>query len=356
MLTINTPQARDNSSVSDVLYDLQATHTRRSPVFVVGCARSGTSVTCRMLRRYLKVSFGTESQFILRYNRRLGDYGDLHDDRNVRRLIEDISRERFFVRSRRNWGFVFNPARACASLHGRTYSDVLHTIFHQLAEHNGMVRWGDKTPQYNEDLGALQELFPDAQFIHVVRDGRDVALSIQRTNFGAKNACEAAADWSRAIHAIDAFSHRVPPDRFFELRYEHLISRPADTMVALAGFLGIDDADGALETFIRTNIGKDIRQNNAGKWRRGLPARDVERFEGIAGDTLARTGYELAFKGLARPVSARERAYWRLRGRAARLVRTGYWKDNAYKLALRLRRRLPPVLRGTNASAQQDAI
>ena len=57
--------------MSDVRYDLQVTHTRRSPVFVIGYARSGTSLTCQLLRRFLKVSFGTESQFIVRYHRRL---------------------------------------------------------------------------------------------------------------------------------------------------------------------------------------------------------------------------------------------------------------------------------------------
>ena len=57
--------------MSDVLHDLHVTHTRRSPVYVIGYPRSGTSLTCRLLRRYLKVSFDTESQFIVRYYRRL---------------------------------------------------------------------------------------------------------------------------------------------------------------------------------------------------------------------------------------------------------------------------------------------
>ena len=98
-------------------------------------------------------------------------------------MIKDISAERFFARSQRNWGFVFDPTKAFSEMAERTYSGVLDAIFRQLAEHNGMVRWGDKTPQYNDDLSLLRDLFPDAQFVHIVRDGRDVTLSIRQDSF-----------------------------------------------------------------------------------------------------------------------------------------------------------------------------
>lgn len=73
--------------MSDLLHDLQVMHTRLAPVHVIGYPRSGRSLTCRLLRRYLKVSFGTESQFVVRYSRRLRRYGDFNDDSNLRRLI-----------------------------------------------------------------------------------------------------------------------------------------------------------------------------------------------------------------------------------------------------------------------------
>jgi hypothetical protein len=230
--------------MSDVLYDLQATHTRQSPVYVIGYPRSGTSLVCRLLRRYLKVSFGTESQFIVRYHRRLRFYGDLNDDANLRGLIKDLSAERFFARSQRNWGFVFDPARALSEVDERSYSGVLRAVFQQLAEHNGMVRWGDKTPEYNDHLSLLRSLFPDAQFMHIVRDGRDVALSIRKIHFGPKSAFETASQWTGAIRKIRAFADEMPPDRFFEVRYEDLIRQPAGTLEAVPDFLGIDDRSG----------------------------------------------------------------------------------------------------------------
>jgi sulfotransferase family protein len=330
---------------SDVIYDLRARHTRTTPVFVIGYARSGTSLLCRLLRRYLKVSFGTESQFIIRYLHELSRYGDLHQDDNVRRLIADIATERFFVRSRKNWGFAFDCDKAFLALEARTYSSVLDAIFGQLAEHNQMGRWGDKTPQYNNHLELLRNLFRDAQFIHVVRDGRDVALSIRQTSFGPTNACATGVEWTCALRQIERFSRELPANQFFEVFYEDLITRPAEGMAALAEYLGIDDSDGLLGAYVREHIGGEVRSDNHGKWRHELQPRDVERFEAVAGTMLAHLGYELAFRGNARAVSQREQLYWWMRGRAARLIRPAAWSDNWYKLSLRARTVLPRALR-----------
>lgn len=77
---------------------LDIVHARVNPVFVIGHARSGTSILTKLLRQHFRISFGTESQFIIRYHDRLVAYGDLQVDSHVRRLIEDISRERCFER------------------------------------------------------------------------------------------------------------------------------------------------------------------------------------------------------------------------------------------------------------------
>ena len=130
-----------------------ARHTRFSPVFVLGHVRSGTSLMCRLLLDHLGVNFGTESQFIVRYHQKLQRYGDLADDGNLRRLLHDISQERFFFRTRQNFGFALDVERAARAVGPeRTYSNVLRAIFGQFAETQGHVRWGDKTPRYSLHL------------------------------------------------------------------------------------------------------------------------------------------------------------------------------------------------------------
>jgi len=84
---------------------VEVVHGSQVPVLVLGHARSGTSVFIRMLRKYLRIAFGTESQFIIRYHSRISKYGDLTKDANVRRLIGDLYRERWFERCQRRLGF-----------------------------------------------------------------------------------------------------------------------------------------------------------------------------------------------------------------------------------------------------------
>ena len=320
--------------MSDVLYHLHATHRRTSPVFVIGYARSGTSLLCRLMRRYLKVSFGTESQFILRYRDLLPSYGDLTIGANARRLLRDIGTERFFARTEHNWGFRYDPEAAFASLAGRTYRDVLEAIFGQLAAHNGMVRWGDKTPSYNQDLAALAAIFPDAQFVHAVRDGRDVALSIKQTSFGPKNACECAQDWSRTQQAIRAFAATLPPGQFHEVRYEDLTTRPLETLCDLGAFLGVGVNDAVIAA-MRSGLAADVRSGNSRKFQHAMHPRDLERFEGVAGRALENAGYPLVLQGHARRIGHIERWSWRMHGRAVRLSRRDALRDTAYRLRLR---------------------
>src|SRR5687768_4954339 len=99
---------------------------------------------CRLLLDHLGVNFGTESQFIVRYHQRLARYGDLRDERRMRVLLEDLSRERFFARTRQNFGFVFDIDRAMQSIESPSYPSVLRAIFAQFADSQGKVRWGDK--------------------------------------------------------------------------------------------------------------------------------------------------------------------------------------------------------------------
>jgi hypothetical protein len=320
--------------MSDVLYDLHAEHHRTNPVFVIGYARSGTSLVCRLMRRYLKVSFGTESQFILRYLGLLPAYGDLAVDANVRRLLEDIGGERFFARSLNNWGFRYDPARAFDELRGRTFRHVLDAVFGQLASHNGMVRWGDKTPSYNDNLFALYQLFPDALFIHAVRDGRDVALSIRQTSFGPKNACECAQHWAHTQQTIRNFAAALPPDQFHQVRYEDLTANPLETMQSLGAFLGVE-VDGAVVSAMCTGLPSDVRAGNTGKWQRTMQPRELERFEGVAAHSLVAAGYPLGLQGHARRIGPVERWSWRVHGHAIRLARGDAWRDSMYRLGLR---------------------
>lgn len=339
-----------------------AEHTRFDPVFVLGFPRSGTSLMCRLLLDHLGVNFGTESQFIIRYYKRLHRYGDLRDDRCLRWLFDEIGRERFFRRTRRNFGFAFDVDRAMRSIESRTYAGVLRAIFGQFACEKGLSRWGDKTPEYSRHLPVLRELFPTAQYVHVVRDGRDVALSAFNTGFGPKSAYEAALRWSEQVRAITTFGAGLPAKDFLTIRYEDLLRDPAAELTTLGGFLGIANHAPLIEG-MAARLRAQVRGDNAGKSNHLLSVRETECFEACAFDVLDRYDYALRFRRRGSRITLAEAACWRARGMWRRIVNKRYWADNWYKLQLRGRqaalafRRPPHVTRSEPlADARRSAV
>ena len=310
-------------------------HTRFCPVFVLGCARSGTSLTCRLLLDHLGVNFGTESQFIIRYSRRLRYYGDLRVGANMRRLLNDISRERFFARTRHNFGFVFDIDRALLSVSEPTYAGALSAVFEQFAKTKGLPRWGDKTPEYNRHLNVLAGLFPVAQFVHVVRDPRDVATSYFKAGFGPKSAYEAAVHWRDAVTRVRTFGAAVSREQFLELRYEDLLDDPSSTLGRVASFLGITN-HAELVAGIAERLRVQVRSGNSNKWRAGLDRRDLACIETVARAAMSELAYVPVTSDASR-IGPLERARWRAQGLWRRVVDRRYWADTLYRLGVRVR-------------------
>ncbi len=313
---------------------MQVNHRSRAPVMILGHGRSGTSILSRLFRNYLGVAFGTESQFIVRYFRMLGRYGDLHDDRNLSRLVRHITTERWFRRSRK-FGFETTPEAILEDVRERTYRGVLDAVFLQLAKQLGMARWGDKAPDYALDLDVIGGLFPDAQYVHIVRDGRDVALSVMEMPWGANNLFTAAVRWKQSVRLIDDFLARLPERQRLTITYEGLLSDPVGTFSQIIPFLDIDDSDGALLRHVSDHLPGDLNRANFDKWRSRFSPTERARFERVAGDLLREHGYETATdKVWSRPPVVR-RAFWACHGKACQWARPGHWRDNVYKVRLR---------------------
>jgi hypothetical protein len=103
---------------------------------------------------------------------------------------------------------------------------------------SGKARWAEKDPTYTLLLGFIEELFPDALYVHLLRDGHDVVASF-RDRWGYRSAARAArTEWARYVEAARALSRRIGPDRFIELRYEQLVADPEAQARRLFDFLG----------------------------------------------------------------------------------------------------------------------
>ncbi len=312
-------------------------HNNTSPVMIVGHGSSGTSILTRLMRDYLGVAFGTESQFIVHYYRRLHRYGSLDNDANLRRLVGDILGERWFARSRKFGGFAPSLDATLADVRQRTYRGVLDAVFGQLAKHLGTTRWGDKTPEYTHDLAVIGELFPDAKYIHMLRDGRDVALSVMGRYWGAKNAFTAAQEWKEAVGQVDDFLVSIPDEQKLVITYEGMLSKPVEAFAQMIDFLEIDNRDNKLLDAVSESIAADLMRTNYDKWRTKMSPADRRRFERVAADTLAHHGYETMIEEDANEPSALSRCYWWCDNKLRKWTYARYWQDNLYKAALRTR-------------------
>lgn len=263
-----------------------------APIFLTGFARSGTTWVNRLMLDYFDAGFVNEGQFIIGFGRRIRRYGDLAIAGNRERLVRDLAKDRFFSILSSNYKVDMDWNRISGS--AGTFAEVVKDILSQIAEQTGKRRIGSKYPVFGRHLDLLNELFPDCRVIHVVRDGRDCALSHKHVTWGHQNTYSAAAHW-RAYIRMTRHSAKAMADRYLEVRYEDLLLEPQATMRTLERFI-----TGTLEYEITKRFVEDgrlLKTDRAGRWRRDMPTRDQAIFEAVAGDTLKRCGYPLT--GLA---------------------------------------------------------
>jgi hypothetical protein len=202
---------------------------------------------------------------------------------------------------------------------------VLESVYLAYADHRGKRRWGDKTPQYVRIMPLLHELFPRARFVHIVRDGRDVALSYLSVPWGPRDIWTAARKWRRDVSAGREAGAALGPDRYLEITYERLVADPRGTLEEVGAFAELPfdeamlqhhrDADRRLEAPAdETRFhAASTRAVTSGlrDWRSQMSADRVLAFEAVAGPLLSELGYERRHPQV--PVGSRLRAGVRMR-------------------------------------------
>src|SRR5262249_12607901 len=128
-----------------------------------------------------------------------------------------------------------------------TYAALVHAIGLAYARQQGTAWWGDKTPMYIEHLELLHSLFPAARMIYIVRDGRDVALSLMRESWGPSNAFVCAEQWRRENEPRPIVAELKSKGLLYQLRYEDLLADPARVLGDIMAFLGIASTPATLD-------------------------------------------------------------------------------------------------------------
>ncbi len=303
------------------------------PVFIVGAPRSGTTLLQYMLRAHPSLSLPTgESHFFVPLLRNLDQFGDLNTLQAKRAVLEAMYRQSANFLDTDLHGIRFEIPSLAEKLQidgCHTMPTIIARLFELNAEGEGKVRWGDKTPYYVFHMQLLQQFYPNAQFIHLIRDGRDVALSLfaRRDDFRVYNAYVAGKYWVQYVDSGREQGRILGPLRYLEVKYEDLISNPKIALQKICGFLCEEYSDSLLDYQRAQEAGKTplvsqpLQATNTDKWRESMSARQIARFEAAAHETLIANGYKLATNG--KPLSILERIAFRLHNKTLSTWRKG---------------------------------
>jgi hypothetical protein len=314
------------------------------PLIVLGVSRSGTTLLRVVLDRSPGIAIPDESFFVPLLARRHGRTLD------VERFLDDVAR----IPTIRDWGLSSGDVAPRLEA-GMPTGGAIAAIFEAYADRAGKPRWGDKTPMYMRHLPLLERLFPDARYVHLLRDGRDAALSFlempqgtfTRTWAHPRTVGRFACLWRKEVKAARALGRRVGTGRYHEVRYEALVSRPEHVVREICAFAEIPfhpamfDYAGAVDVSAKPHQQRLLRPPTTGvrSWREDMSAADTAAFERVAGDLLEELGYEVVSSdrggmstALAKGAYGARLAAWN--ASASAIQRSPLWRRRHPRLAL----------------------
>lgn len=290
-----------------------------APIFIGGCDRSGTTLLGSILGSHPACVVTPESPFKTEVIARLRGTGE----GTGKAALEAIgSHWRFKI-----WGHPLPEG-----LSPGTYAEALSALVASYAVAHGRppdARWVDHTPNNVRYAPTLLALFPDARFIHIVRDGRAVAASVIPLDWGTSTTYFAAPWWVERVAYGLAAESSLGPERVMRVRYEDLVTQPEATIRRVLAFAGLDPdpavfgtPQGVRPTYTVQQhelIGSPVDPSRVNAYRSKLSGRDLEVFEWSTKEFLTLLGYEQEFGTRAAPPTRSERAAAMARELVARL-------------------------------------
>jgi hypothetical protein len=281
------------------------------PVFVGGHPRSGTTLLGAMIGAHSSCVCTPESQFKTRALRHASVEQNGRID--IAAAVNVIKQEwRFNI-----WGLDLQNM-PYAEIH--SYPELILWIVREYGEKSGKRNaglWVDHTPSNVKNADALIGLFPQAKFIHIVRDGRGVAASIIPLDWGANTIDSAARSWSKRLSQYLHIESRLGDERIMRVGFEDLVRNPEATMKRICRFLCIDFQPEMVQgggftvpTYTAKQhalVGKPPDAGEADAWEKALRPREVEIFENLAGEMLSSLGYPLRYGGNALKMTMKEK-------------------------------------------------
>lgn len=287
-------------------------------IFVIGNPRSGTTLLRLILDSHSLISIPPECGFVVWLSKQYGKWmkDDLSSVAMRMRFVSDLLACRKFETWKLDGQAI---ARVIEQEQPINYSELCAAVYLEFARstHKSKIRfWGDKNNFHIHHLDLLAALFPQARFLHIVRDGRDVACSYREVMASMSDspyfpklpvdAAAVASEWSNNVLKVDKFLLKLPENQVRTISYEDLVERPDDTIRGVCEWLGL-----SFETEMMSYFDRNLKQGSepaatmdwkkrtlepisaktVGQYRRLLTEDDVKIFNITAHLALENFGY-----------------------------------------------------------------
>lgn len=272
-----------------------------SPIFVVGCPRSGTSLLSKILDNHPKIGIPFESHIYPKLYDWKNCYGDMSKNKNKERLVRDI----LSLETIRHWSETPKKSEIISRFRREDFHGAFQATMEAWLTSKKKTRWGEKTPHNVFFWEDITEGFPDSKFIHILRDGRDVALSWKKVRFGPEHFYPLAESWKKYIEKVEDLKFSVDSNRIHEVKYEDILVNPGETISTICSFLGEKFYPRMMSFYKKPkkyptdkrneeNLSRPLLKDNMDKWKTQSTPRNLRVFECVAGETLEKYGYELS--------------------------------------------------------------
>jgi len=274
----------------------------KGPLFIVGLPRSGTKLLRDLLNQHPNIGMpNVETQFLPYWSRHWDKFGDLSNRENFNYFYQAVIRLPYFITLSKNTQIISQEHwfSQCKSFD-------IPGIFEALIRHDvnaafdSSIIWGDKTPSYIIHIPFLKSLFPNAKFIHIVRDVRDHCLSSNKA--WGKNMVRAAVRWQERLVKFRLNLPLYQSD-IHELKYENLLDNHDKELHKICDFLALP-FDPAILNLSKPseNLGdakgfESVVRSNKNKYQTEMSSQLRNRIEGIAKSSLKYYGYPISYNG-----------------------------------------------------------
>ena len=282
------------------------------PLFIVGCGRSGTTLLRMIFNNHPDLAIPDESHFIYRsaISRVAGKLpANLKDQKSWNRFLDYLGK----CTPMHQWGLSFpSLIDRLERIQDRSYASVFTAIFKEFMHSEGKSRWGDKTPLHVNYILLVNHFFPNAKFIHIIRDGRDVALSLLSRKWGPRRIEYSGHYWKWLVLMGMLCGRILGSERYREIRYEDLINEPERILKSLCGWIDLEYDPVMLEYYgskeakkyvnlskadpneaVWNKLGNPINRDSTQKWKKHMSSYEHNSILRQAGCLLLHFGYEI---------------------------------------------------------------